>query len=235
VFVRDSAVAGEKLALAQRMERLKEWDKSADVYQEIVEKYADRVVPSTTQPAGGAAAAPGTPQRYKSVTMSVQERLGKWPEEGLAMYRARYEAQAAAMREQAGVDDAAALSRVTQLASIAIDAACTVDFLNGIDQFVRRGDAPQRARQRRSRWRNRHGTARKRAHERLIVFHENRSVLQHGSVISPLGASDELAVTDDELAGGRSLEAWRRGRYQRTIARRGDLYRHAEPAKPVDE
>src|SRR5688572_15261572 len=38
VYVRDSAVASEKLALAERMERLKEWDKSADVYQEIVEK-----------------------------------------------------------------------------------------------------------------------------------------------------------------------------------------------------
>jgi hypothetical protein len=35
--------------------------------------------------------------------------------EGLAQYRARYESQAAALREQAGVDDAAALSRVTQL------------------------------------------------------------------------------------------------------------------------
>src|SRR5215211_1741805 len=45
VYVRDSAVAGEKLALAQRMEHLKEWDKSADVYQEIAEKFADRVVP----------------------------------------------------------------------------------------------------------------------------------------------------------------------------------------------
>src|SRR5688572_28471419 len=43
--------------------------------------------------------------------------------------------------------------------------------------FVHRGDALQRARERRSRLRNRYGTARKRAHERLVVFHENRSVL----------------------------------------------------------
>src|SRR5688500_16151739 len=114
VYVRDSAVAGEKLAHAERMERLKEWEKSADVYQEIVEKYADRVVPDVKGdpafPAPGAA-----PQRYKSVTLAVQERLGKWPEEGLTMYRARYESQAATLREQAGIDDAAALSRVTQL------------------------------------------------------------------------------------------------------------------------
>ena len=120
VYVRDSAVAAEKLALAERMERLKEWDKSADVYQEIVEKYADRVVPSGTsaepasQPADAAAAAAIALPRYKSVTLAVQERLGKWPEEGLAMYRARYEAQAATLREQAGLDDAAALSRVSR-------------------------------------------------------------------------------------------------------------------------
>src|SRR4051812_32536868 len=56
VYVRDSAVAGEKLALAQRMERLKEWDKSADVYQEILEKYSDRVIALN-----GAADAPAAP------------------------------------------------------------------------------------------------------------------------------------------------------------------------------
>src|SRR5215207_11452542 len=125
VYVRDSAVAGEKLAHAERMERLKEWEKSADVYQEIVEKYADRVVASGGAAAGAAPApapapAPGAapaaaPQRYKSVTLAVQERLGKWPEDGLAMYRARYEAQAATLRESAGLDDAAALIRVVQV------------------------------------------------------------------------------------------------------------------------
>src|SRR5205814_7835307 len=46
VYVRDSALALEKFALAQKMERLKEWNKSADLYQEILEKYSDRVVPS---------------------------------------------------------------------------------------------------------------------------------------------------------------------------------------------
>src|ERR1043165_6001909 len=75
VYVRDSAVAAEKLALAERMERLKQWDKSADVYQEIVEKYADRVV--------SVAGADPSSQRYTSVTLKVQELLGKWPQEGL--------------------------------------------------------------------------------------------------------------------------------------------------------
>src|SRR5882757_2282669 len=107
VYVRDSAVAGEKLALAQRMERLKEWDKSADVYQEVVEKYSDRVLPVPDTDKGV--------QRYASVTLTVQEHLGKWPDEGLARYRARYDSAAVTMLESAGVDDAAALTRVVQL------------------------------------------------------------------------------------------------------------------------
>ena len=76
VYVRDSAVAGEKLALAQRMEHLKEWDKSADVYQEIVEKYSDRVVSINADDTGGG-------QRYVGVVLRVQELLGKWADEGL--------------------------------------------------------------------------------------------------------------------------------------------------------
>ncbi|HEX2973550.1 MAG TPA: hypothetical protein VHP11_14540, partial [Tepidisphaeraceae bacterium] len=43
VYVRDSAIASDKFELGKRMERLKEWPKSADVYQEILEKYQDRV------------------------------------------------------------------------------------------------------------------------------------------------------------------------------------------------
>src|SRR5204862_80984 len=50
-----------------------------------------------------------------SVTLRVQELLGNWPEEGLQRYRARYETQAASLLENAGVDDAAALSRIVQL------------------------------------------------------------------------------------------------------------------------
>ena len=46
VYVRDPAGASDKWALAKRMEGLKEWNKSADLLQEILTKYADRVVPS---------------------------------------------------------------------------------------------------------------------------------------------------------------------------------------------
>src|SRR3954453_191096 len=80
VYVRDSAVAMEKLALAERMERLKEWDKSADVYQVNVEKNASRVVPNQTDAAV-------TAKRYSSVTLEVQRRLSKWPDEGIRAYK----------------------------------------------------------------------------------------------------------------------------------------------------
>src|SRR4029079_15249985 len=51
VYVRDSALALEQFALAQRMEG-QQWNTAAQVYNEILEKYADRVVPSQKDAAG---------------------------------------------------------------------------------------------------------------------------------------------------------------------------------------
>jgi outer membrane protein assembly factor BamB len=94
VYVRDSALALEKFALAQRMERLKEWNKSADLYQEVVERYPDRVVPARTGKDGQIV-------QYTSVTRGVMERLAKWPREGLDVYRARYEPAARSLLDAA--------------------------------------------------------------------------------------------------------------------------------------
>jgi outer membrane protein assembly factor BamB/tetratricopeptide (TPR) repeat protein len=104
VYVRDSGIASEKIALAERMERLKEWDKSADVYQEIVDKYADRVIPTRSDETGQIS-------QYTSVALVVQEKLAKWPEEGLNVYRGRYEQSALDMLDRAG-DDRLALQRI---------------------------------------------------------------------------------------------------------------------------
>jgi outer membrane protein assembly factor BamB len=92
VYVRDSAIAMEKLALAKRMERAREWNKSADVYQEILEKYPDRVVQRTEEPQ----------IQYASVTETVRQSLCKWPLEGLLVYRGRYETPAAKLVSDAG-------------------------------------------------------------------------------------------------------------------------------------
>ncbi len=105
VYVRDSAVALEKFAHAQRMERLKEWDKSADLYQEILEKYPDRVVPSRTD-------ADNHIQQYTSVALAAMEHVARWPREGLDVYRNRYEPAAATMLEAASRDDLSTLHRV---------------------------------------------------------------------------------------------------------------------------
>lgn len=88
VFVRDSASAQEKFALAQKMERLKEWNKSADLYQEVLEKYRDRVIPSGKD-------SDNVINRYTSVTWGVLGQLANWPQEGLDIYRGRYESRAA--------------------------------------------------------------------------------------------------------------------------------------------
>jgi outer membrane protein assembly factor BamB len=98
VYVRDSAIAMEKLALARRMERAREWGKSADVYQEILEKYSDRVVPAAEDPQTHIVT------HYTSVTQTVRESLCKWPIDGLSVYRGRFETPAEALLAEAGND-----------------------------------------------------------------------------------------------------------------------------------
>ncbi|HVT88167.1 MAG TPA: PQQ-binding-like beta-propeller repeat protein [Tepidisphaeraceae bacterium] len=107
VFVRDSALAVEKLALAQRMEHLHEWDKAAEIYQEILKGFSDRLVPSQLN-------SENLIFQYSSVTPLVQERLARWPQDALAAYRSHYEGDAAALLESAK-DDPSQLLKVVNL------------------------------------------------------------------------------------------------------------------------
>jgi outer membrane protein assembly factor BamB len=107
VYIRDSAVVVEKLALTDRLEHLGEWGKAADVFQDLLQNQGDRVVLSSR------------PGQYQSVTQAVQERLCHWPAEGLEVYRGRFETQAQGSLQQAlaenrpeGVDDLGMLHRV---------------------------------------------------------------------------------------------------------------------------
>jgi outer membrane protein assembly factor BamB/outer membrane protein assembly factor BamD (BamD/ComL family) len=106
VYVRDSAVAAEKMALAFRLEHLKEWNKAAAVYQELLQQYGDRVTPSDDKDQHI--------YQYTSVTIAVQQKLARWPQEGLDAYRGRYETEAASLLEQAGSDPAALHKIVSQ-------------------------------------------------------------------------------------------------------------------------
>ncbi|CAN5633074.1 hypothetical protein BH09PLA1_BH09PLA1_06420 [soil metagenome] len=105
VYVRDSSIAVEKFALAERMHSLREWHKAADVYQEVLVNYADRVVPSESNPQDQVV-------QYTSVVSAVQERLSRWPAEGLVEYRARYEVEAQALLDTARPGDLSTLHRV---------------------------------------------------------------------------------------------------------------------------
>jgi len=105
VYVRDSGIASERLALAERMEKLGEGDKSADGYQEIIDKYADRMVPRRTD-------ASNQVTQYMSVTLVVQEKLAQWPRAGVDAYRRRFEDIAQAKLAAVPPGDAAALQRV---------------------------------------------------------------------------------------------------------------------------
>ncbi|MDB5303459.1 MAG: bamB 4 [Phycisphaerales bacterium] len=136
VYVRDSAGAVEKLALAQKMERLKEWNKSADLYQEVITKYSDRVVPSALDKDKKI-------NQYTSITFGVQEKLAKWPQEGLDVYRARFETPAAAMLENARPGDAAALNKVYSVYFVTESGKQAAIRL--IDLYLERGEFPAAA------------------------------------------------------------------------------------------
>src|SRR4051794_24900858 len=75
VSVRDSLEAIKKLEAARRMERLEDWNKAADWYQEVIEKYGDRVVPSGTDEKNNI-------RQYTGIERPVQEQLAKWPKVG---------------------------------------------------------------------------------------------------------------------------------------------------------
>lgn len=108
VSVRDSLEAVKKIEDARRMERLEDWNKAADWYQEVIEKYGQYVVPSDTD-------AQNNIRQYTGIERPVQEQLAKWPKAGLDAYRNRYGAVAATMLEQARQGDKETLSRVMKL------------------------------------------------------------------------------------------------------------------------
>lgn len=107
VIAPESTDAMDVLAKAQRLERLKSWGKSAEYYQGILTdpKFARKVVPSKED-------ASRHIYQYSSVEELVMQRLSRWPQEGLDIYRGLYEAPAAALLESAKADDQFTLQQV---------------------------------------------------------------------------------------------------------------------------
>src|SRR5688500_9957359 len=94
VFVRDSAIAVDQFALAERMERLRDWTKAADVYQEVVGKFGDLLIADRAD-------ANGKVYQYASVGRAVQRKLAAWPPEGRAVYEQKFGAAARTLLDQA--------------------------------------------------------------------------------------------------------------------------------------
>src|SRR5262249_48936603 len=86
------------------LRHLKEWDKAAEVYLDILKNYSDRVMP----PEGGA---PDRAYQYTGMVPAVHRQLSLWPQEGLDAFRARYETDAAAQLDAAS-DDPAKLNHI---------------------------------------------------------------------------------------------------------------------------
>src|SRR5688572_9035270 len=137
VSVRDSLEAIKKLEDARRMERLRDWNKAADWYQEVVEKYGDRVVPSGVDKEG-------RQSQYTGIERPVQEQLAKWPKEGLDSYRNRYGGVAKAMLDQARRDDRETLSKVMKLYFVT-DAGKEAG-VRLVDLLLENGEFPEAAR-----------------------------------------------------------------------------------------
>jgi outer membrane protein assembly factor BamB len=108
VSVRDSLEAVKKIEDARRMERLEDWNKAADWYQEVIQKYGQYVIPSRLD-------AENRQVQYKGIEEPVQEQLAKWPKAGLDAYRNRYGPVAANLLAQAKQGDKETLSQVMKL------------------------------------------------------------------------------------------------------------------------
>ncbi len=105
VSIPDSPAALEKLSKAAEKEHQKAWKTAAEFYQEVLAKYSRRVVPAKIDPKDAI-------YQYTGVAGLVQERLAKWPDEGLNTYRNAYGQTASDLLAAAGRDDIAAIENV---------------------------------------------------------------------------------------------------------------------------
>lgn len=158
VYVRDSAQAADTFENGKKMERLKEWPKAVDFFQEVLDKHADKVVPSAVDQKNNII-------QYASIAVAVTQRLARWPAEGLEVYRGRFEPTAAAILEQAKRYDEAPLHRV--LERYFVTDAAKVAGLRLIDMFLESGEY----------------TAAAQVADRLLAWHPNITVERPGLLL----------------------------------------------------
>lgn len=117
VYVPDSGEALQRIRQAQRLADGKEWDLAAQMYQDVYQRYGNRLLADE-------------PSLFVSVAEYVNRLLGDWPAEGLKVYRKRYDSLAKMAYEQAAAtgdaSEMAALARqywVTSIGPVAADEA----------------------------------------------------------------------------------------------------------------
>ncbi len=105
VSVPESPGAAELLDKAHDKETQKQWKTAAEFYQEALSKYPSRVVPVLRDADKGIF-------QYSGIAPLVQERISKWPAEGLAVYRAQAGPAANDLLSEAAPGDLAALRNI---------------------------------------------------------------------------------------------------------------------------
>jgi outer membrane protein assembly factor BamB len=105
VSVPESPGARELLDKARDKEVQKQWKTAAEFYQDALNKYSSRVVPITRDPDKGT-------YFYSGIAPIVQERISKWPAEGLTVYRNLYGPTAADLLSSAPPGENAALRNI---------------------------------------------------------------------------------------------------------------------------
>jgi outer membrane protein assembly factor BamB len=97
ISIPDSPGAADQLQKAKEKEDQHQWRTAADLYQDVLTKYARRVIPSKIDKTRGL-------YEYTGVARVVQQRMAKWPDDGLQAYRNAYGQPAADALTAAGND-----------------------------------------------------------------------------------------------------------------------------------
>jgi outer membrane protein assembly factor BamB len=105
ISIPDAPEAVDLLGKAADEESLKDWNSAADDYLKAIKRFRGRVVPL----AAGEGTNGDVSARYVCVGEIVQERLAKWPVDGLSVYTGLYGRVAADQLAVTSRDDAAAV------------------------------------------------------------------------------------------------------------------------------
>ncbi len=133
VFVRDAASISSRIAQARQLAAAGDWARASDEFQELLEKYADRLVLRPDAEANGM-------RRYERLTAVLGREMSAWPLAGVQAYTERFEPAAklavdqalANLRDCDGADRIEPLARLSALierypiSAATAQAACVV-------------------------------------------------------------------------------------------------------------